>query len=45
LADRNASLDSFVTAADPRLIEQGVDVVDMELLAIAAPIGSGNACA
>jgi len=27
--------DSFVTAADPWLVEQGVDVVDMELFAIA----------
>ncbi|CAM3674299.1 5'-methylthioadenosine nucleosidase [Polynucleobacter antarcticus] len=28
--------DSFVTAHDPWLVEQGVDVVDMELFAIAA---------
>jgi adenosylhomocysteine nucleosidase len=31
-----ATGDSFVTSRDPWLVEQGVDVVDMELFAIAA---------
>jgi adenosylhomocysteine nucleosidase len=37
-----ATGDSFVTTADPWLIEQGVDVVDMELFAIAAAAHQHN---